>query len=191
MALTKRTYVDGETKITADNLNAIQDEIIANETKISNVEQTATDAYESAGAAYELAEGKQPLLVSGTNIKTINGQSVLGSGDFSIATGVSGASVFTNNVAVSGSTATIDVQDLDAASHSQARTQPMAGDLVYVVTDGVAYFYTISGISGTTATLEQMCQLTGEGGGITEEDKQEIVDEVLANLPVYNGEVLD
>lgn len=30
MALSKRTYVDGETVITADNLNDIQDEIIAN-----------------------------------------------------------------------------------------------------------------------------------------------------------------
>lgn len=30
MALVKVVYVDGETVITADNLNAIQDEIIAN-----------------------------------------------------------------------------------------------------------------------------------------------------------------
>ena len=29
MALSKRNYVDGETVITADNLNAIQDEIIS------------------------------------------------------------------------------------------------------------------------------------------------------------------
>ena len=30
MALNKRTYVDGETVITAENLNDIQDEVIAN-----------------------------------------------------------------------------------------------------------------------------------------------------------------
>ena len=35
MALTKRTYVDGETVITAENLNDIQDEIIANGTAIT------------------------------------------------------------------------------------------------------------------------------------------------------------
>ena len=38
-------------------------------------------------AAYDLANGKQDKLVSGTNIKTINGQSILGSGDISIKSG--------------------------------------------------------------------------------------------------------
>ena len=35
MGLVKRTYVDGETVITADNLNDIQDEIIQNASDIS------------------------------------------------------------------------------------------------------------------------------------------------------------
>ena len=35
-------------------------------------------------SAYDLANGKQDKLVSGTNIKTINGQSILGSGDITI-----------------------------------------------------------------------------------------------------------
>ena len=38
MGLVKRTYVDGETVITADNLNAIQDEIIQNAGDISEKE---------------------------------------------------------------------------------------------------------------------------------------------------------
>lgn len=38
-------------------------------------------------AAYDLANSKQAALVSGTNIKTINGQSILGSGDLTIAGG--------------------------------------------------------------------------------------------------------
>lgn len=38
MSLTKRTYVDGETIITADNLNDIQDEIIANGVSISSLQ---------------------------------------------------------------------------------------------------------------------------------------------------------
>lgn len=36
-------------------------------------------------AAYDLANGKQDKLVSGTNIKTINGESILGSGDITIS----------------------------------------------------------------------------------------------------------
>ena len=38
-------------------------------------------------AAYDLANGKQDKLVSGTNIKTINGESILGSGDITISGG--------------------------------------------------------------------------------------------------------
>ena len=40
-------------------------------------------------AAYDLADGKQDALVSGTNIKTINNQSLLGSGNISISGGAS------------------------------------------------------------------------------------------------------
>ena len=41
-------------------------------------------------AAYDLANGKQDKLVSGTNIKTINGTSILGSGNITISGGSSG-----------------------------------------------------------------------------------------------------
>ena len=43
-------------------------------------------------AAYDLANGKQDKLVSGTNIKTINGTSILGSGDITISGGSSSGS---------------------------------------------------------------------------------------------------
>jgi hypothetical protein len=38
-------------------------------------------------AAYDLANGKQDKLVSGTNIKTINGESLLGEGNIVISSG--------------------------------------------------------------------------------------------------------
>ena len=44
-------------------------------------------------AAYDLANGKQDKLVSGTNIKTVNGTSILGSGDITISGGSSDANV--------------------------------------------------------------------------------------------------
>ena len=44
-------------------------------------------------AAYDLSNGKQDKLVSGTNIKTINGTSILGSGDITISGGSSDANV--------------------------------------------------------------------------------------------------
>ena len=39
MGLVKRTYVDGETVITAENMNAIQDAIIDNEEAIEDQEE--------------------------------------------------------------------------------------------------------------------------------------------------------
>lgn len=44
-------------------------------------------------AVYGIAGGKQDKLVSGTNIKTINGESILGSGDISISGGGSGEDI--------------------------------------------------------------------------------------------------
>ena len=54
-----------------------------------NVTQNSTSALTSGGA-YTALGNKQDTLVSGTNIKTINNQSILGSGNISISGGGSG-----------------------------------------------------------------------------------------------------
>ena len=60
MGLVKRTYVDGETVITADNLNDIQDEIIQNASDIST---KGTYSKPSGGIpASDLASGVQTSL---------------------------------------------------------------------------------------------------------------------------------
>ena len=71
-------------------------------TKLStSTSSTSTSLAATASAvksAYDLANGKQDRLVSGTNIKTINGQSLLGSGDITVQGGGSsegGSSVYT------------------------------------------------------------------------------------------------
>lgn len=54
----------------------------------SSTSSTSTSLAATASAvksAYDLADGKQDKLTSGTNIKTINGQSVLGSGNITIS----------------------------------------------------------------------------------------------------------
>lgn len=63
-------------------------------TKLSSAtNSTSTTLAATASAvksAYDLANGKQAKLVSGTNIKTINGTSILGSGDITISGGSGG-----------------------------------------------------------------------------------------------------
>lgn len=60
-------------------------------TKIStSLSSTSNETVPTSGTikkVYDLANGKQDALVSGTNIKTINGQSILGSGNISISGG--------------------------------------------------------------------------------------------------------
>lgn len=67
----------------------------------SSTSSTSTTLAATASAvksAYDLANGKQAKLVSGTNIKTINGESILGSGDIMIEGG-SSCIKFTNKTA--------------------------------------------------------------------------------------------
>lgn len=59
-------------------------QLAAVDTKAGTAQTTADQATNEARSAQSMAAGKQDKLVSGTNIKTINGQSILGSGDVSI-----------------------------------------------------------------------------------------------------------
>ena len=52
MALTKRTYVDGETIITAQNLNDIQDEIISNTNNKANKSATVSNVSYNSSSKY-------------------------------------------------------------------------------------------------------------------------------------------
>jgi hypothetical protein len=58
---------------------------VANFSRNTSLAATAS----AVKSAYDLANGRQEKLVSGTNIKTINGESILGSGNISISGGSS------------------------------------------------------------------------------------------------------
>lgn len=80
-------------------------------TKLSNSTNSTSSAYAATPAAvkaaYDLANGKQAALVSGTNIKTINGSSILGSGDLVVGGSADPVDVTGSVSAASASDATI------------------------------------------------------------------------------------
>lgn len=66
--------------------------------KVTSISASSTDTqYPSAKCVYDNLTGKQSTLVSGTNIKTINNNSLLGSGNISVGT-VTGSSLTANNI---------------------------------------------------------------------------------------------
>lgn len=95
-------------------------------TKLSSSTSSTSNALAATAsavkAAYDLANGKQDALVSGTNIKTINGNSILGSGDLTIGGGSGGgASYTTQSVSIptsawSGTTATVSASAVTATN---------------------------------------------------------------------------
>ena len=77
--------VDAYTKEEADNKFASKDEL-TNVQTVANDADTKVDALTPRVEGVETAmNGKQDLLVSGTNIKTINNQSILGEGNIEIS----------------------------------------------------------------------------------------------------------
>lgn len=75
-------------KVDKDGFVVITGSGLFNYNKVKfKLDPTATTAKEYTIATNEDLDKKQPLLVSGTNIKTINGQSILGEGDLEISGG--------------------------------------------------------------------------------------------------------
>lgn len=66
--------------------------LVKSDVGLGNVDNTSDNDKPVSSATSTALSGKQATLVSGTNIKTINGNSVLGSGDLSISVSAGGSS---------------------------------------------------------------------------------------------------
>lgn len=101
---------------------------------------TAT-TYARADHVHPSDSSKQDVLVSGTNIKTINGDSILGSGDLTVGGG--GGYDYRIDVTISGSTVTADFNGASLTEIATAVTDDPATNVVIVVVVGS---YTTRGI---------------------------------------------
>ena len=96
---TQLYFITDEVISSSDVVNALgyTPENISN--KVTSISSSSTNTqYPSAKLVYDQLAGKQPTLVSGTNIKTVNNNSLLGSGNIAVqATLVSGTNIKTIN----------------------------------------------------------------------------------------------
>ena len=81
MALTKRTYVDGETIITAQNLNDIQDEIIAHESNKVPITRTVNSKALSANITLSASDVGAVPTTRTVNSKALSSNITLAAGD--------------------------------------------------------------------------------------------------------------
>lgn len=85
----------GEGNITVGGGAEVPENVETTDNKVTTIDENSTDEqYASAKATYdeiqEQTTNKQDKLVSGQNVKTINGQSILGSGNLEVSGGGSG-----------------------------------------------------------------------------------------------------
>lgn len=97
---THRTVTDTEKQVWNNKQELISD--------LNTIRQNASNAHQSL-------TGKQDVLVSGTNIKTINNESLLGSGNITVSSGGGGDVNVIESITFNGTSATIDSTTKTAA----------------------------------------------------------------------------
>jgi hypothetical protein len=128
----------------------------AQQTVIGNTSGTNTGDNATNTQYSGLAASKQDTLVSATNIKTINGSSILGSGDLVVGGGISDGDKGDITVSGTGSTWTIDNGVVTLAKQADMAT----ASLVYRKTAGAG-----APEVNTLATLKTDLGLTGTNSG--------------------------
>jgi hypothetical protein len=107
---------------------------------------------------------KQDTLVSGTNIKTINGTSVLGSGNIAVVTspsGVAGAIQFSNGSAFASDAAQLFWDDtnnrLGVGTNTPTRNFQVNGIGAFINADGNTALYATNSNTGVSSVLHANC----------------------------------
>lgn len=174
-----QTMIDASISGKADSSGVTQEISAATSGK---VDTTTFNTY--SGAVDTALSGKQETLLSGTNIKTINNESILGSGNITISGGGSGSSAV--EVTQAEYDALVSGGTLDP-SVLYIITDAVGGDLSNYMTSA----QTMNAISAATSTKQDILSagtgiditdntISVTGGGITSGEVQDMIDESIS-----------
>ena len=173
-------------KFTADNANEIKtivnglDDIkenIANKSQAVETDKLSVTKYPSVKGLYDWAVGKfQSILVSGTNIKTINGTSLLGSGDITISGG-GGVALTVRKISTNTTLAEGDNGTVILLTGSCTVTLPnglsLGFNCSFVTATGATMTYSLGGsivlINNTATTMGEKLSHTITNTGVSNE----------------------
>ena len=115
-------------------------------------------------------DGKQDALVSGTNIKTINGESLIGPGDITVSGGGGGGVTLTGNLTLYATqSTTLTITNYDSATtytvSATGGTATITGDQITYTAGGAAGAYAIT-VNGRAVpvTVEAASSIGTQGG---------------------------
>jgi len=145
--------IEGQSLLGSGNIDLTKSDV-----GLSNVDNTSDASKPISTATQTALDGKQATLVSATNIKTINGSSILGSGDLTIGASLTTAQAFCTAETTLSSAA---YADITGASISLA-----AGTWII--------FATANGSSQTTTATSMIVAITDSANTVIAEAAQDI-----------------
>jgi hypothetical protein len=159
--------LEGQSLLGSGNIDLVKGDV-----GLGNVDNTS-DANKPVSTATQTAlDAKQDTLVSGTNIKTINSTSLLGSGDIVISanpSGVSGAIQFSNGSAFASDAANLFYDDTNKRLGIGTNTpfemmqigSPTNRGTLNIVNDGISPYIRM----GSTNSGNNQSTIIGDGNG--------------------------
>lgn len=127
------------------------EEVTGHKAFIINSDST-DEEYPSAKAVYTALSNKQDTLVSGTNIKTINGNSILGTGDITLSGGGGGTSITVDSSLSASSENPVQNKVINNALSGKQDTIDSTHKLDYSLVDNTPTIPTVPTISTDVAS---------------------------------------
>lgn len=131
---------------------------------------TSTDGYLTS-TNWNTFNGKQAALVSATNIKTINGASVLGSGDLTVSGSFTGGTL-TSQLILAAGTASVGTAPLEL----QTGTLNTTAEIGAIEFDGTAFYSSMAASTRGVMPTEQIIVLTSNNTLTSQTGVQPIFD---------------